>query len=486
MSSSSALARAVIRRRTGNGSPPDYADHLRILDKNQQLVPFRPNAAQERYRARRTQRNLILKARQLGMSTVIQADGFLACMTRTTQLATLAHDDVTTQKLRRMTDRFWTHLPPGLRPPRGIDNATTTTYPHTLSEVLIVTAGSANVGRGGTYNRVHGSEVAFWRDAEAIVSGLLQGVTAQGVVELESTPNGAQGWFYERVMAALDGDPAWTLHLFPWWDEPDYRLPLDAPDEVRPDEEEALLMARHGLTPEQIKWRREKRREIGARLFTQEYLEDARAAFLVSGAGFFGALPDVFSAPLDAEPDAAHRYVAGLDWGQAQDYTVLFVWDVTAKRQASLLRLNRLQWHEMRRRVAAECRRWNVRLIVAEKNSAQSNIEDLRQEFARDWRPPAVLEFVTSSTSKPAILSDLYEALSTDGWTLQNLPDVRREFQAFQARQNGGRWTYGAPAGEHDDIVMAAAFGLYGALRAWSDGAQRVPELLEAHFLADA
>ena len=211
-----------------NAGEIDYWPLLRIQDKRDNLIPLRLNRVQKHLLANLTGRDLVLKARQMGLSTAIQADQFVTAITRRTRSATLAHDDAGTALLRRMAERFWVNLPDDVRPARGLDNATTTTYPQTGSEVFIATAGSKNKGRAGTYTRVHGSEVAFWPDAAATMAGLMQGVPDTGQVVLESTPNGAQGWFYERCMEALDGNGVWTLHFFPWWWDDGYRLPLEA------------------------------------------------------------------------------------------------------------------------------------------------------------------------------------------------------------------------------------------------------------------
>src|SRR5690242_1697717 len=77
-----------------------FRPYLKILNKNQQLVPYIPNRVQAHYLAHRTGRDLILKPRQTGMSTCIVADTFSEAITRTVMGATLAHDDETTQKLR--------------------------------------------------------------------------------------------------------------------------------------------------------------------------------------------------------------------------------------------------------------------------------------------------------------------------------------------------------------------------------------------------
>src|ERR1700690_684906 len=87
------LYRLEQARATAPKTDVDYADHLYILDKSNQLARFVPNRAQLHFLDHRTGRDLILKARQLGLSTVVQADHFLAALSRTAMIATLAHDE---------------------------------------------------------------------------------------------------------------------------------------------------------------------------------------------------------------------------------------------------------------------------------------------------------------------------------------------------------------------------------------------------------
>ena len=91
-------------------NPQSFANtFLRILDKDKRLVRFRWNKAQAHFHKHRTGRDLILKARQLGFSTYIQGELYRREVTSTRTSITLAHDAETTQKLRRMADRFWEH-----------------------------------------------------------------------------------------------------------------------------------------------------------------------------------------------------------------------------------------------------------------------------------------------------------------------------------------------------------------------------------------
>lgn len=435
--------------------------NLQVLTKQGRWAAYEPNAVQREFLANRSGRDLVLKARQMGISTAIQADYFTQAVTQTALVATLAHDAATTAKLRRMSQRFYDNLDAATRPPRGLNNAATTSYPLTSSEVTIATAGSLAVGRGGTYTHVHGSEVAFWKDASAILAGLIQGVPAEGRIALESTPNGAQGWFYERCMAVLDGDTTWTLHFFPWWKDPSYALPLAAGEVLTYDDDEARLVERVALSAEQIAWRRMKQREL-RHLFAQEYPEDVQACFLLSGQGYFGRLNEVFVAPSGAEPQPNHRYVAGLDFAQTQDYTALSVFDATARVQVALLRLHRLPWAEMRRQIIAQCMAWQVATVWAERNSIGApNIEALIAAGL------PVVAFTMNAATKGPLMTELYTALHEGGLKLLDLPEQRRELAAFEARQTGsGHWTYAARPPEHDDTVIANALAWHGVLNA--------------------
>ena len=185
---------------------------LKILDKQKNLVPFHWNRMQKHFHANRTSRDLILKARQLGSSTYIQGEMFRRTVTGTRTTITIAHDDDLTKKLRLMADRFYDNCKfNNIQPARKYSNDTMTTYPEFDSSATITTAGGVQKGRGDTYTDFHGSEVAFWKDAEKIVAGAMQGGNPD--VILESTPNGAQGYFYDRCMEAIHDEGVWRLHF---------------------------------------------------------------------------------------------------------------------------------------------------------------------------------------------------------------------------------------------------------------------------------
>ena len=436
-------------------NPADFARvFLRILDKDKQLKPFVWNKAQAHFHANRTGRDLILKARQLGFSTYTQGEMFRRTVTSTQTTITLAHDAETTQKLRRMADRFYEHCKFGdIQPLRKYANATLATYPEFDSTATIATAGNVETGRGDTYTEMHGSEVAFWKDAERIVAGAMQG--GSPIVTLESTPNGAQGFFYEKCMEALSGSGVWKLHFYPWWWDENYRVISDEP--ITYTEEEKALADKNGLDQSQIKWRRLKVAELG-RLFVQEYPEDVVSCFLTSGNSYFGDLSGVFTAPPNAEYIEGHEYIAGLDFGQT-DFTAMPVFDKTTKCQVDLLHINKTEWSEQRRRIKQIYDKWHLKSVLAEKNSIGAvNIEALREIGVY------AVPFETTNESKASIMSNMHELLH-NGWKLLDIPQQKHEFNTFVSSQlPSGAWRLAAEGDGHDDIVMGCGIGLYQAL----------------------
>lgn len=430
-------------------------------------MPFVPNKVQLTLINNLTGFDLVLKARQVGISTVIQAWHFYQQMRGDVRTSTLCHEDELTTTIRQMVDRFYNNLPEKERPARKYANAKLNTYPTKNSEGSIATVGGSagsKKGRGGSVTHIHGSEVAFWPDAQGVLAAALQAGNPE--IILESTPNGAIGWFFDRCMEALDQDGIWTLHFFPWWYEDEYRIPLDAGEVINYTAEEQVLVEKHDLTPEQIKWRRAKKKQL-KELFPQEYPEDPVDCFIQSGFSYFGDLSKAFKVNEEAEPEPDHQYFGGLDFGQSNDYTVLSVIDKTAKRQVALLRINHLPWGEMRRQIRVMAQKWQLVAISAEKNSMGStNIEELKKEFRQHGMTTKIVPFETTNESKADAAGDLHEALHDGGLLLLDRSDSKREFRAFKGtRTTTGMWRLAADSDEHDDIVISTMLSWFAALR---------------------
>lgn len=195
------------------------------------------------------------------------------------------------------------------------------------------------------------------------------------------------------------------------------------------------------------------RQELPEQVFRQEYL----AEFLQNEGAVFRNIDACLSEDNTRARFVRHyecRIVAGVDWGQQNDFTVISVVCVSCKQELELDRFNKIEWAFQRARLKAVMDRWNVQAVIAESNSiGQPNLEALQREGL------PVRGFETTGSSKPPLIQSL--ALALERVECQWLPDPvgRVEMLSYQARinQTTGRVSYSAPSGGHDDTVMARA-----------------------------
>ncbi|HUS20247.1 MAG TPA: hypothetical protein VMZ25_11415, partial [Terriglobales bacterium] len=231
---------------------------LRIRDKTGRLVRLKANRAQREFSRTCRGRNIVLKARQMGITTWVAARFFLATITRRGTLSVLvAHDQRSAEEIFRIVRRFWENLPERLRcgPLRTSHaNVRQMVFPELDSEYRVETAADPDAGRGLTIQNLHASEVARWpRDAAGTLASLRAAVAPNGEIVLESTPNGSAGCFYREWQSS--SETGMMRHFLPWWWAAEYRRPGLELGNL--SEEEQGLVAKHQLAKEQIAFRRE-------------------------------------------------------------------------------------------------------------------------------------------------------------------------------------------------------------------------------------
>src|SRR4051812_32359868 len=165
-------------------------EFLRVRDKQGGLTPLFANRAQRKYDATCTRRNIVLKARQLGITTWIAGRFFIDTITHPGRLSVqVAHDQQSAEAIFRIVHRFAANLPRcfagALRTSHA--NVRQIVFPEFDSEYRVESAADRNAGRGLTISNLHCSEVARWPgDAAATLAALRAAVPAQGEVVLES------------------------------------------------------------------------------------------------------------------------------------------------------------------------------------------------------------------------------------------------------------------------------------------------------------
>lgn len=390
-------------------------DDLVIRTKEKELVRFEPNQVQVKYldelvpRWReghyemRGLREIILKARQFGFSTLIEALFFCVTVNEpNTTTVVMAHDAETTEKLFRMVRLFYEHLPPHKKPRSQYASRREFYWPDINSSFYIGTAGATDFGRSSTINNLHCSEVAFYPDAETLMTGLLNAVPESGNVFLETTANGVGDFFHEEFERADSGESTFTSRFFAWFEHPEYRRDPERAPKAKPGEEEEEDRLRHayGLSDEQIAWRRWKLREPGmGPKFRQEYPSNPKEAFLSSGNPYFDrdALDRMLEsapAPIDVEiperfpllrkyrtslqvfraPEPGRLYVIGADTAEGitdegdHDYDSADVLDAETEEQVAHL-VGRWDPHEYGL-ILADLGHWyETALLAVERNN---------------------------------------------------------------------------------------------------------------------
>jgi hypothetical protein len=206
-----------------------------IADEKGRVVPFRPNPEQLRFMAEMHTLNLILKARQLGFSTLIEIMGLDTCLFHpNTEMGVIAQDLDTAKSIFQLKVRdVYERLPAELK------NAVSATQ-DAAQQMSFSNGSRIRVGtslRGGTYQFLHVSELGkiaakYPEKAREIKSGALNTVHAGQHIFIESTAEGQGGLLHELCEEALDRDAQgiepseleFKLYFAPWWRDRRYVL----------------------------------------------------------------------------------------------------------------------------------------------------------------------------------------------------------------------------------------------------------------------
>ncbi len=277
---------------------------LKIRTKDGAIIPFKLNAPQMKlYDAIKQQasekkpiRIIVLKARQMGFSTLTEAIIFKKCVTsKHTAAAIVAHENIATNNLFEMFKRYYNYLPKEFKPDTEKSNAKELVFNNKEksgldSKIQLFTAGAREgLGRSGTYNFIHISEYAFWKEQKTTLTALLQTVPddPNSIIIMESTANGFDE-FQERWQKAVSGESEYIPVFCAWWEMQEYRKEI--PSDFKITAAEQAIKDRFNLDDEQIFWRRCKIETTfngDENQFKQEYPASPEEAFIATGSCVF-------------------------------------------------------------------------------------------------------------------------------------------------------------------------------------------------------
>ena len=451
---------------------------LKIRDREGREIPLRANAVQRAFAERRGRQNIVLKARQMGMTSWVAGRFFLKTVTaRGVLTVQVAQTQEAAEGIFRMVQRFWECLPEDARfgtLRRSRANVGQMVFPELDSEFRVLSAADESAGRGLTIQNLHCSELSRWPgDAEATLAGLRAALSPGGELVMESTPNGAYGCFHAEWMRAGSGVGEVVQHFFPWWLEDAYAGAAPV-GELR--EDEVALMGEQSLTREQIGFRRGLEASYRG-LRSQEFAEDALTCFKATGECCFeveaieGRLRDLRE-PVETRrggalliwlpPSVGNEYLVAVDTaggGPDGDFAAVQVIDRKTGVQCAELR-QRLGPLELAR-VAAElgheyAEPTRPAMIAVERNNHGAGVLaylDAVERYGRVYEQGGVPGWLTSAGSKPGMVSRMGALLVEAPWMFAS----RRLLGECRSYVNlaGGRT--GAANGTHDDCLMAMA-----------------------------
>jgi hypothetical protein len=486
---------------------------LKIRTKDGDVTPLALNDAQqillqkieEQYEAEGKIRVIILKARQMGLSTMVGGWLYWWLSQRKAQRGlVVTHHADSTRALFDMTRRYHENCPEPIKPQTKYSSRRELNFNILDSSYVVATAGGESVARGETVTVAHLSELAFWSPstAEENFNAIMQAIPNKRntAVFVESTANGVSGKFYDLWKGAIEGTNGFIPVFLPWFIQDEYEEPWVYGDDFTPEEQE--LIDKHSLSKEQLAFRRKKIAQNGIDLFRQEYPADADEAFLTSGRPIFNpdqllkmieaAEPHVARMALEADEWVKHprgeltlyrdvepgeQYTIGADVAmgiRGGDFSVAQILDSKKRHVGSyrahvhpdyfadiLLRLGEF---------------FNDAYIICESNShglltctrlyKDYGYTNFHTEIVVDKisdKETVKLGFSTTAKSKPLVINELRASLRMDQLEIHDKVTLR-EMLTYIETETG---SMEAEAGCHDDCVMALAIANYGHQQGW-------------------
>jgi hypothetical protein len=518
-----------------------FVEDLKIINKRGELVSLIMNRSQEiifhklmECRERREPARFICcKARQMGVSTLIEAFIF-ALITRYANRFALvaAHSIESAQSIFAMTQRFLGNLP-HQRLSRVAVNARRIEYPAPhYSRIQIDTAANRNLGRGGTLHYIHASEVAFWERPEEPVLAINQSAPLywDTLVFWESTANGIHNLFYRTWVAAERGDIDMRPIFLSWKEFPEYSLPVARNEKLALTLEEKKYVDSRGLSPEQMKWAlsvKTNQCHNSWEKFHQEYPASADLAFLFTGMPWFdhdvlrdflehkcrpplkrGFLNFLTADSAEIEfveeahgplriwrlPEPSFTYSLGMDVGEGvgADYTVIQVvcnetGEVVANYSSNRVRAETAgvdafllgSYYHFGLLGIERNGPGLATLTVCERGTGEfpqiTGYPSLYYHTYTDRKVPEEtrrLGWITNKTTKEAMLSRLAQAVESRGLTIFR-KETLLEMQGFvwDAEKKRFKQNYKPPSSSlsHDDEIMALAIANEMRTHTWEN-----------------
>ena len=452
-----------------------------IVNKDGNRCTMTPNIVQMRLIGSKSLRKLILKARQMGVSTFCLLNQYDNAITNpNTTAAIIAHEQDAIRKLFRIPQRAHKYTHDFLKPEidRGGGSQYEMFFPKINSRIYC----DLEI-RGDTIHDLHISEMAFIKDQDKVKASLQAVPITSGRVSIESTANGIGGLFYDMWH---DPDQPFEKFFFPWFIFPEYALETD-PIQLTDEEKDFVKKAKAHFGMEiraaQIAFRRYKQRELKD-MFLQEYPEDDQQCFLSSGHAamdlfILKELVDQARQPtfndgrtlLYAPYNNGHLYACGVDTaeGVGGDASAACMFDVNTREQVGVMAHNRMKPYDYAHALFRFCERFmepgrpfpllgvernnhgHAVLLELEENIGYTNLFHRPISEGNDERPG----WVTDRVTRPLMIDCFIDGVEHRSVKLNDRGTLS---ECMTLVNNEGKIE--ASEGKHDDRVIAGAIGV--------------------------
>lgn len=452
-----------------------FCKYLRIVNKSGKLMVLKPNSAQRRFLKAQEDNphTYVLKARQLGLTTIIAAYNFWkAALNPNHRVLVIAHTHEAAESIFKIYRRFYLNLPSFMQAPTIAANVREIEFSH--GGLIKVTSAGSGSARGSTYNSIHCSEFAFYKDINETVASAFQTAADDATIVLETTANGIN----EAHKMWFDTQVGYGKLFIAWTDDRGY---VSTKRAGTPPTALADYKDRHGLTDKQFNWAVQTFKTKCAsdwNTFRQEYPLLPEQAFITSGARFFvQSFPHVGCPEgyIQYEPPKPYAvYSIGVDTASGSpigDYSAYMVMDVTDKAHPRIVAsyYDRVSPSTFAQQLLNDARAYHALVTVESNSYGLSVIEYL---VHREWaflyrrtkydkvgdRWTEMMGFNTNSATRSLLLSRLQEFIG-NGWLKITDDRLKYEMNTFMFNADGKAE---AANGKHDDMVFACALTLVG------------------------
>lgn len=491
---------------------------VRIMDNSGKFVPFAVNESQKEFLERKQRYNLVAKSRQLGMSTLMLGLFLYMALTkpRTNYLVVsykLESSTILFERLKMMNDSLprskfkFPAIKHSNRDKLSFENGST---------ITLSVAGNKDVGRGGTFNGIHLSEMSFFSNQEKLLLSAEQALakSEDSILTIESTSNGFN--YYQQLCTKAErGQSKYKLFFFPFYSKAtskQFKIEIDEAVAWYKAQMGGVALREKDLTPEEralfeagatlrlLMWRQFKRLDMSERDFNQEFPSTLQESFISTGLNVFEQqkiserlryLPAPYSfkgartcvnefllsligsgLSIYDTPKAGARYYGGADVASGSgggDSSTIAIYDETG-RQVAVFKSNKVAVYTFAKILNELGRFYNYAFLTVERNSFGTPVlERLRKEYGymnlykqkifnqQTGKRKMQLGWSTTASNKAILLSDFKEAFELDE-ILINDRDTLEEMQIFV--ETNGKMGNVKGNGNHDDLVIASALAV--------------------------